>query len=958
MRLRTFGGLWVERPAGRSTAGAGGPRPRPLALLAILAANAPRGTSRERVLGILWPESEPERARHALSQTLYSLRRDLGADVVLATPDLRFDPALISSDLEEFRSAVAAKDWATAAHLYAGPFLEGFYLGDAPEFERWSEEERTALATAGLRAIEHSARGCAEAGRLEEAVEHWRRLTRLDPFNARFAASYMEGLAALGDRAAALSHGKSHEALVRRELEAEPDRSIRALMHQLRESVPIAVAPEAPAPPVTDPAPAARIDVAVEGPSPRGRPPRRMRAAVLAAAVVLAALGWWTASARRDDDRPVLAVGRMRDLVTPDSVALGGVLSEMLATSLARVSDLQVIANSRILELTSRMPDTSRSALGDAVRRAGASEVLEGELSPVGRDELRLEVRRVDMRTGIVRGAYRIEGSERIGLLDSLTTLIAADLHLGAPAGSLADVSTSSPIAYRLYEEGLRAFHQFDAPVAARLFRAAIREDSSFAMATYYAWRTAGLLADSAHPALAERAMRLASRAPPRDRLLVRAHVGAGRSDPAARVAAESLVAAYPRDPEVLVRAAGILVELPRSTALLERAIAIDSAAGIAPAAVCRLCDALDMQATTFEWVDSTQATERTLRRWIRLRPGDHAPWTRLADHLVAVGRRSEAQAARRRAVALGGSAADVPVTDLTWSIRTDDLAAAEAQCRSGLASSTDERFGTWRWYCTIALRNQGRLRDALLLNAEGRIPGSDQVRRTLPPDPVIGAILDFEMGRPLLAAGYHLARVREWERDASLTGRQPPGIRARQVTWWLTQAATAMVEAGDTSGARQLVDSIESVGHRSLFPRDARLHHFVRGILYARGERHVAAVRELESALVSPTHGYTRINAELARSLQALRRHADAARVLGATLRGGIEGSALYLTRTEAHEQLARIFDGAGQRDSAAAHYRVVERAWRGADPSFGARHAAARRWLVERRLLPEPDR
>ena len=76
LRLRTFGGLWIE--------GAGGveppspaPAPRRLALLAVLAAAGPRGASRERLLGILWPDGEEERGRHALVQTVYSLRRDL-----------------------------------------------------------------------------------------------------------------------------------------------------------------------------------------------------------------------------------------------------------------------------------------------------------------------------------------------------------------------------------------------------------------------------------------------------------------------------------------------------------------------------------------------------------------------------------------------------------------------------------------------------------------------------------------------------------------------------------------------------------------------------------------------------------------------------------------------------------------------------------------------------------------
>ena len=75
LRLITFGRLAVEPSGGLVSAG---PRPYRLALLAILASRGPRGQTRERVLAILWRESSEARGRHALSQTLYALRQDLG----------------------------------------------------------------------------------------------------------------------------------------------------------------------------------------------------------------------------------------------------------------------------------------------------------------------------------------------------------------------------------------------------------------------------------------------------------------------------------------------------------------------------------------------------------------------------------------------------------------------------------------------------------------------------------------------------------------------------------------------------------------------------------------------------------------------------------------------------------------------------------------------------------------
>src|SRR5262245_20269750 len=99
--------------------------------------------SRDRLLGILWADADEERARHALSQTLYSLRRDLGGEPVVGGTELRLDPTVITSDVGDAQAALAAGDRRKALDLYVASFLEGFYLEAAPEFERWVEEQRS-----------------------------------------------------------------------------------------------------------------------------------------------------------------------------------------------------------------------------------------------------------------------------------------------------------------------------------------------------------------------------------------------------------------------------------------------------------------------------------------------------------------------------------------------------------------------------------------------------------------------------------------------------------------------------------------------------------------------------------------------------------------------------------------------------------------------------------------------
>ena len=256
LRLRTFGGLALTSQA-RVLSGAASQR-RPLALLAVLAVAGSHPVSRERLQALLWPESDEVRARRVLAQTLYALRRDLGDPaVVLGTADLRLNPDLITSDLAEFEHALAAGAYERTVVLYEGPFLEGVHLADAPEFERWAEDERARLAHGAHRALERLARTAAQAGDAEVAAGWWRRLAALDPLDARAAVGLMEALAAAGDTAGALQHARVHEALFREELDAPADPAVAALAERLRtppKSVPPisrngASAP--PAPPAT-----------------------------------------------------------------------------------------------------------------------------------------------------------------------------------------------------------------------------------------------------------------------------------------------------------------------------------------------------------------------------------------------------------------------------------------------------------------------------------------------------------------------------------------------------------------------------------------------------------------------------------------------------------------------------------------------------------------------------------
>ena len=69
-----------------------------LIVLAVLAVAGERGVSRDRLQALFWPESDPDRARKVLAQTVYAIRRDLGQpDAVLGTSELRLNPEIITA---------------------------------------------------------------------------------------------------------------------------------------------------------------------------------------------------------------------------------------------------------------------------------------------------------------------------------------------------------------------------------------------------------------------------------------------------------------------------------------------------------------------------------------------------------------------------------------------------------------------------------------------------------------------------------------------------------------------------------------------------------------------------------------------------------------------------------------------------------------------------------------------
>lgn len=584
LRLRTLGGLSLSQVDGpKSNLELSRHR---LALLARVAAGGEQGVSRAGLLFQFWPDSDEERGRRALNQIAYSLRRELGEDeLLLGTTELRLNAAVVTSDVGDFHAAVARGDHDRAVTVYGGAFLEDFFLREAPEFERWVEEERARLAAAYARSLDTLA--IAALARGDRAAESgWlQRLANADRLNSRVALRLMESLAAAGDRVGALRFAQAHEAIVRGELEAAPDPAIVTFAAKLR---------TADSPPSVAPAPATAESALVMGPAevyaapPRDQPlvgvftdlggagapaakPRPRWALALGGLAGVAALAVITL-ALRSPRAMHLGEGGHRDwIVVTDVVNATGdagfdrAVSLELSAGLEQSQRVTAMPVTRVREAMKRMRRGLADTLLDEVsgrevaRREGARIVV---VPAIGRADSSFVItaRIIDAATGAALATELARARDKSHVIDAIDNLAGAlRRDFGETARSVTEggkplpfATTSSLDALEKYADGRAAYREGHYKEAEELFKTAIAIDSDFAMAhvalgQLYYWYTNHRPDGEVH---FTRALALINRLPLGEQTIVRADIAGSRGD---RATAIDLLRAslrrYPNDP-------------------------------------------------------------------------------------------------------------------------------------------------------------------------------------------------------------------------------------------------------------------------------------------------------------------------------------------------------------------------------------------------------------------------
>ena len=239
-----------------------------LALLCYLAAEGGRHP-RWELAGLLWPESEEQRARADLRAVLHKLRKTLGEDgardgvasyFVIDGDLLGLEPRGIGLDLEALEAAVSLARRETSSPgggssattvgrrdlmgrlqgtlgLYRGDFMEGFSLEGAPEFELWLDAGRARWRVLFGELCEGLSMLEGQEGLMAEAIGTARLWVRHSPLEETAHRRLMELLSGAGESERALLVYEGLRNALSRVLGTEPSTQMQRLAVRLREEV-------------------------------------------------------------------------------------------------------------------------------------------------------------------------------------------------------------------------------------------------------------------------------------------------------------------------------------------------------------------------------------------------------------------------------------------------------------------------------------------------------------------------------------------------------------------------------------------------------------------------------------------------------------------------------------------------------------------------------------------------
>lgn len=184
--------------------------------------------TRDEAIGIFWVDCDEQSARKNLRDGLYHIKKIVGPDIIQLDGNvfISLNPEVdVQVDVDHVKDNILEN--------YKGEFLNYFYVKNCLEFETWMEDYRRELKELYLHKVKEAAEHAMLDLNLEETVHYTGKLIESFYQDERFYRKIIQFLLEEGEYSQAISLYQKFAAVLKQELEEEPEAETRALMEQV-----------------------------------------------------------------------------------------------------------------------------------------------------------------------------------------------------------------------------------------------------------------------------------------------------------------------------------------------------------------------------------------------------------------------------------------------------------------------------------------------------------------------------------------------------------------------------------------------------------------------------------------------------------------------------------------------------------------------------------------------------
>jgi len=322
-----------------------------------------------------------------------------------------------------------------------------------------------------------------------------------------------------------------------------------------------------------------------------------------------------------------------------DKEKIGEMVSELLITDLSESQYMRVVSSQRLYDIFKLMGREGikvidKTVASEVAKKAQAKYMLLGKILST-KPDLIITSQLVDVESGNIVASQRISGPNGVNiftLVDSLSYEIKKDLELPALARKeeekpVADITTHSPEALRLYLEGNELYNKLYMKEAAEKFEKAVKIDTTFASAYLKLAFCYSTLQDRVKAKdFVEKAFKFSDRVSRKEKFLIDAFhkMFQGKLQEAKQIL-EEMVKLYPDEKiahQNLAMANRLMQNYWEAIAGYNKVIQLDSLAK----------DAYNTLAYTYDEVGQYDQAIQSINKYIQLAPDEANPYDSRGD--------------------------------------------------------------------------------------------------------------------------------------------------------------------------------------------------------------------------------------------------------------------------------------------------------------------------------------